>query len=178
MCTVNEFLQYFFCIYQDGYRVFPLDFIWYNVLHSLLSKGKPTCFPEIILIWSGWIIFLYTAELSFVVLLMFIVNVLIKAISINQSWIFILATWCKRLTHCKRPWCWERLKEEKGMTEGEMVGWHHQLNGHEFEQAPGVGDGQGSLACCSPWGCKESDMTGQLTDWLTDWSVYIILVWF
>ena len=46
-----------------------------------------------------------------------------------------------------------------GMTEGEMVGWHHQLNGHEFEKTPGVGDGQGGLACCSPWGCKESNMT-------------------
>ena len=45
------------------------------------------------------------------------------------------------------------------MTEDEMVGWHHQLDGHEFEQAPGVGDGQGSLACRIPWGCKESDMT-------------------
>ena len=43
--------------------------------------------------------------------------------------------------------------------EDEMVGWHHQLNGHESEQAPGAGDGQGSLACCSPWGCKESDTT-------------------
>ena len=41
-------------------------------------------------------------------------------------------------------------QEEKGMTEDEMVGWHHRLNGHEFEQAPGIGDGQGSLACCSP----------------------------
>ena len=49
--------------------------------------------------------------------------------------------------------------QEKGTTEDEMVGWHHQLEGHEFEQAPGVGDGQGGLACCSPWGCKESDMT-------------------
>ena len=48
-------------------------------------------------------------------------------------------------------------QEEKGMTEDEMVGWHHQLNGHEFEQTLGVGDGQGSLACCSPWGRKESD---------------------
>ena len=45
------------------------------------------------------------------------------------------------------------------MTEDEMVGWHHRLNGCEFEQAPGVGDGQGSLVCCSPWDCKESDMT-------------------
>jgi len=49
-------------------------------------------------------------------------------------------------------------QEEKGMTEDEMVGWHHRLDGHESEQAPGVGDGQGSLACCSPWGRKELDM--------------------
>ena len=48
------------------------------------------------------------------------------------------------------------------MTE-EMVGWHHQLDGHEFEQAPGDCEGQGSLVCCSPWGCKERDMTEQLT---------------
>ena len=44
------------------------------------------------------------------------------------------------------------------MTEDEMVGWHHHFDGHEFEQALGVGGGQGSLVCCSPWGCKESDM--------------------
>ena len=50
-------------------------------------------------------------------------------------------------------------QEEKGMTVDEMVGWHHWLEGHEFEQAPGVGDGQGSLVCCSPWGHKESDTT-------------------
>ena len=48
------------------------------------------------------------------------------------------------------------------MTENEIVGWHHQLNGHESVQAPGVGDGPGSLACCSPWGRKESDTTEQL----------------
>ena len=53
----------------------------------------------------------------------------------------------------------DRRQEEKGMTEDEMVGWHHQLNGHEFEQALGVGDGQGNLAFCSPWGCKELDTT-------------------
>ena len=47
----------------------------------------------------------------------------------------------------------------KGTTEDEMVGWHHRLDGHEFEQVLGVGDGQGGLACCSPWGCKESDTT-------------------
>ena len=45
------------------------------------------------------------------------------------------------------------------MTEYEMVGWHHQLNGHEFEQTPGVDEGQGSLVCCCPWGCKELGMT-------------------
>ena len=48
------------------------------------------------------------------------------------------------------------------MTEDEMVGWHHQLDGHEFEQALRVSERQGSLACCSPWGFKESDMTEQL----------------
>ena len=45
-----------------------------------------------------------------------------------------------------------------------MVGWHHRFDGHEFEKVPGVGDGQGSLACCSPWGLKESDMTERLTE--------------
>ena len=48
------------------------------------------------------------------------------------------------------------------MTEDEMVGWHHQLDGHEFEKASGVGGGQGSLACCGPWCRKESDMTEPL----------------
>ena len=53
-------------------------------------------------------------------------------------------------------------QEEKGTTEDEMVGWHHQLDGYEFEQALGVGNEQGSLVCCSPWGHKESDMTERL----------------
>ena len=53
-------------------------------------------------------------------------------------------------------------QEEKGMTEDEMAGWHHQLDGHKFEQVPGAGDGQESLACCSPWSCKDLDMT----EWL------------
>ena len=53
-------------------------------------------------------------------------------------------------------------QEEKGTTEDEMVGWHHQLDGHEFEEAPGVGDGQGGLVCCDSWGRKESDTTEQL----------------
>ena len=86
----------------------------------------------------------------------------------NQSWIFIGRTNAK----AEAPVLWppyaknwligkdpdagkDRRWEEKGMTEDEMVGWHHWLDGHEFEKAPGVGDGQGSLACCSPWGRKE-----------------------
>ena len=64
-------------------------------------------------------------------------------------------------------------QEEKGTTEHETVGWHHQLDGHEFEQAPGIGDGQESLACCSPWGHKEYDTT----EWL-NWIVYIMIFWF
>ena len=67
-------------------------------------------------------------------------------------------------------------KEEKGTPEDEMVGWHHWLNGHESEQTPGVGDGQGSLMCCSPWRCKESDTTEWL-NWLTDWYSLSIFKW-
>ena len=97
----------------------------------------------------------------------------------NQYWIFIgrtneeaetLATWCKELIYLKRPWCWERLKAGGERDEDEMLGWHDRLDGHEFEQALGVGDGQGSLVCCSPWGCKESDMT----EWL-NWTDAISL---
>ena len=57
-------------------------------------------------------------------------------------------------------------QEEKGTTEDEMAGWHHQLDGRESERTPGVGDGQGGLACCSPWDCKESDTAEQL-NWTT-----------
>ena len=53
-------------------------------------------------------------------------------------------------------------QEEKGMTEDEMAKWHHRLDGHEFGWTPGIGDGQGGLLCCHPWGCKESDMS----EWL------------
>ena len=70
------------------------------------------------------------------------------------SWNFGHLTW--RTDSLERPWCGERWRqEEKGTTEDEMVGWHHCLNVHEFEQAPGVGEWQRRLACCSTWGCKE-----------------------
>ena len=74
----------------------------------------------------------------------------------------------EELTHWKRPWPgkdWRQ--EEKGMTEDELVGWHHRLNGQEFEWATGVGDGQASLVCYNPWGRKELDMTEQL-----NWSIF------
>ena len=93
----------------------------------------------------------------------------------NQSWIFIgridaeaetPILWPPDVKDCfigKNPYAgkdWR--KEDKGMTEDEMIGWHQQLNGHEFKQAPGVGDEQGGLACCSPWGYKELDTTERL----------------
>ena len=58
------------------------------------------------------------------------------------------------------------------MTEDEIVGWHHQLNEHEFEQTPGDSGGQGSLVCCSPWGCEESDMTEQLNNNKITWTLH------
>ena len=89
----------------------------------------------------------------------------------NQSWIFIGRTdteaetpifWSLDMKNqligkdpdAGKDWRWE----EKGTREDKMVGWHHWCDGHEFEQAPGVGDGQGGLVCCSPWGHKESDI--------------------
>ena len=74
----------------------------------------------------------------------------------------------------ERPSCWERLKtvgEGDDRRWDEMVGWHHWLNGYESEQAPGVGDGKGSLACCSPWGRKESDTIERLNWTELNWMV-------
>ena len=73
-----------------------------------------------------------------------------------------LATWCKEPTYQERLWCWDKLKAGR---EGDDRGW----DGHQFEQALGVDDGQGSLACCSPYGHKESDTT----EWLNWTEVYI-----
>ena len=93
----------------------------------------------------------------------------------DQSWVFIGRTDTKAETPIFWPpdaksWLigkdsdagrdWEQ--EEKGTAEDEMAGWHHRLNGHEFEWTLGVGDGQGGLACCDSWGCKELDTTEQL----------------
>ena len=83
-----------------------------------------------------------------------------------------LATSCKVLTHWKRPWCWEGLGAGgEGDDRGWDGWWHHRLDGHEFEWTPGVGDGQGGLACCNSWVCKESDMTERLnwTEYFWSW---------
>ena len=81
---------------------------------------------------------------------------------LGHDWVTEL-NWCKELTHWKRVWCWARLKVGG---EGDDRGWDGSMASPTqwtwVEQAPGVGDGQGSLACCSPWGHKESDMTEQL----------------
>ena len=77
-------------------------------------------------------------------------------------------------------------QEEKGMTEDEMVGWHHWLDGQGFGWTPGVGDGQGGLACCGSWGCKESDTTERLNWTELNWTVLqwiitlvsVIVLWF
>ena len=104
----------------------------------------------------------------------------------NQSWVFLGRTDVEAETPIFWPsdvksWLiWKDPdagkdwgQEEKGTTEDEIVGWHHWLNGHEFEQAPGVGDGHGGLACCGSWSHRESDMTERLKwtelNW-TDWS--------
>ena len=95
----------------------------------------------------------------------------------DQSWVFIEKTDVEAETPILWPpdaknWLiWKDPdagkdwgQEEKGMTEDEMVGWHHWLNGYEFRWTPGVGDRQGDLACCSSWGCKESD-TAEWVNW-------------
>ena len=79
-----------------------------------------------------------------------------------------LAPWWKELIHYKSSWCWERLKAGEGDDRGRMIGWHHQFDRHEFEQALGVGDGQGSLACCSAWGHNSQT-------WLRGWTQHLYL---
>ena len=94
----------------------------------------------------------------------------------NQSWIFIGRTdaeaeapilWppdAKSQLIRKDPGAGKNWGQEEEITEDQMFGWHHQHNGHEFEQAPWNNDGQGSLACCSPWGRKELDTTERLNN--------------
>ena len=95
----------------------------------------------------------------------------------NQSWIFIGRSDAESEAQILWPFDWKNWligkdpvagkdwrQEENGTTEDEIVGWHHRLNGHEFEQTPGDVEGQGNLMCYSPWGCKGSDITGWLNN--------------
>ena len=86
---------------------------------------------------------------------------ILKEICLNIHWkdwswsSSTLTTWCEELIHGKWPWCWERLKAGGEGDDRWWDGWMASpTKGHEFEQAPGVGDEQGSLVCCSPWGCR------------------------
>ena len=69
----------------------------------------------------------------------------------------------QRADSLKRPWCWERLSQKKRATEDKVVEWHHRFSRHALGQTRGDAEGQGSLACSSVWGCKELDMTWQLS---------------
>ena len=114
--------------------------------------------------------------------------------------IIFLVVWCgceiwtikkaeHRRIHAFELWCWSWLiwkdldagkdcgQKKKGMTEDEMVGWHHQLNGHEFGWTPGVGDGQGGLACCGSWSCKESDTTERMNWTESHLNMGVLWVW-
>ena len=106
----------------------------------------------------------------------------------NQLWIFIEKTdaeaeapilWLpdvKSWLIGKDPDAGKDWKQEEVMTEDEIVGWHHQLDEREFEQAPGVGDGQGSLVCCSPWDLKESDTTEWLMHIIELLFIFLLLI--
>jgi len=104
----------------------------------------------------------------------------------NQSWILIGRTDVEAETPIHWPpdvknWLIRKYpdagkdwrQEDKGTTEDEIDGWHYRLDGHEFEQALGAGDGQGSLVYCSPWGCKNWT---QLSDWMTNWFIRFSLI--
>ena len=160
-----------------------------SFLRFLLKNHEYLIIFILCFFWDNvWVFF-------FVLLMWWILSYLLECKEIqpvhpkgNQSWLFFGRT----DTEAEIPILWppnvknwlirkdpdvgkDWRQEEKGMTEDEMVGWHHWLNGHEFQQALGVGDGQGSLECCSPWGCKESDTTE--TKWL-NWTVLILFFGF
>ena len=117
----------------------------------------------------------------------FLINLFWYWVDGDQPWVFFGRNDAKAETpvlwppHAK---CWltgkdsdagrDWWQEEKGMTEDEMAGWHHRLNGCEFEWTPGVGDGQDGLACCDSWGRKESHTTERLNWTELNWDVSIL----
>ena len=144
--------------------------------HSLLQGIFPTQGLNPGLLNCGQILYLLSHELSHKGRPLDCKKIKPVSPKVNQSWIFI-----GRIDdEAEAPVLWpldaksqlirkdpdggqDWRQEEKGTTEDDMVGWHHWFDGHEFEQAPGVGDGQGSLACCSPWGRKESEQPSEWT---------------
>ena len=150
---------------------------WHAAVHGV-TKSRTQLMYVHIYIYTHMYMYVYTLESP-------LGSKEIKPVNLkgNRSWIFTGRTdveaeapilwlpdvknWLLRKDpNAGKDW----MQEEKGTTEDEMVGWHHWLNGHEFEQGLGVGDGQGGLACCSPWGCRIGH------DWVTgvSWK-YLIL---
>ena len=139
---------------------FPTSYVWMWELNNKEGSGpKNRCFQSVVLEKT------LESPLD---------SKKIKPVNLkgNQPWIFIGRTDAEAETPILWPpdmksWLTgkdpdagkDRGQGEKWVTEDEVVGWHHQVNGHEFEQILGESEGQGSLASCSPWGCKESDMT-------------------
>ena len=144
--------------------VFPVVLYWCESLTIKKHRGLKN--------WCPWIVVLEKI-LESPLDSKKIISVYLKG---NQSYIFIRRTdagaeipifWPPEaeLTCWKRPWSWERLgQEEKGTIEHEIVGWYHQLNGHEFEQTPGNSKGQESLKCCNLWVTKSQT---RMSDWTT-----------
>ena len=137
-------------LYYDHYKIF-LNFIFLSTFiswHSSLWKNLPA------LPFSN--LFLYGPMDSY-----FIQLIIIHYSHYCWSWNSnTLVTWCKEPTHWKRPWCLERLRASGEGSDRGWDGWMaSQAHGHEFKQTPGDSEGQRSLVCCSPWGCKESDTT-------------------
>ena len=160
--TIGMLSSYFFKC-RSAYFINVLNKI---IICSLYAWGLHFYTLEIFWDWSFWTVVLEKTPES-PLDCKDIKSVYLKG---NQPLIFIGRTdaeaeapilWtpdAKRWLTRKDPGGGKDWGQEKGVAEDEMVGWHHQLNGHEFEQPLGDGEGQESLVCCSPWGCKESDM--------------------
>ena len=132
--------------YLLSFFTFPIFFkCWMMLEWSMLSSSAASCIVErgsALIIALSWSLSTSSSQLL--------------CWSSNA-----LATWCEELTHLEKTLMLGRIEGRRRRGRQRMR-WHHWLDGHEFEQAPGVGDGQGSLVYCSPWGCKESDTT----EWL------------
>ena len=148
-----------------------IPFYWWTVFHCMVMPQFILFIHQSMDIWVVSAFSFYGCKHSCKFLcecvVSFLLDVYLLGVELLAHMLILcvstLATWCKELTIGKDPDAGkDRRREEKGTTEGEMVGWHHWLDGHEFDLTAGVGDRQGSLVCCGPWGHKESDTT----EWL------------